>query len=342
MVLDAVIQSENQVFKRTDANGVERSAALERIVSAICKVLDSEFVSEYDLKTIKNLEQNVALNPNEYLRVRVSAVKFLIEKITEDDVITEYEMQLFNELTDNLSLDSESSAQIKNDIERIQNMYLIGRSDNATADASEPQHVQWWKSLDKSWKQLFHRYLGIEGIPTANNIENIFYLAQLDCSFNKITTLAPIQSLPNLSILKLSGCDQLTDWEILGNFTDLKNLSVKYNETLREAHWFKNMRRLFALDLSETSISSLQDVAELHNLEQISFGQTPITDLSPLQNLNKLHSIFCSHTLIKSLEPLKNLTGLKHLHILGCKELSEAAIIDFQKAQPNCLIRNAF
>ncbi|TAF31385.1 MAG: leucine-rich repeat domain-containing protein [Cytophagales bacterium] len=345
MTLQTLIQEDSNILRRADTKEAERSVALERVMRAVNNLLNKEQVTEADINAIKNLETSINLNPHEYLRLRISAIKFLIEKIAEDDIITESEMYLFKQLTENLSLDSEGTPQVKNEIERIQNMYLIGRSSEnsgLTAEAVESPHVRWWKSLTKQWRLLFHRYLNIEGIPTANNIENIFYLAQLDCSFSKITSFAPIQKLENLSILKASGCDAVEDWSILGNFSDLKNLSIKYNEHISDVTWLANLRRLFALDLSETNVSTLDALTPLIQLETLSFGKTHIHDLEPLRGLSKLSSVFCSYTPITSLEPLFKLPQLTHLHVIGCSQLHESAIDAFQRAQPNCKVRHSF
>jgi Leucine-rich repeat (LRR) protein len=97
-----------------------------------------------------------------------------------------------------------------------------------------------------------------------------------------------------------------------------------HGEQIIDINLLKNLKSLYILDLSNTTISDISALAGLTNLSHLDLSGTAIADLSALAGLTKLHRLNISDTDVSDLQPL---VGLKALYTL---DASGTNITDFK------------
>ncbi|KAK8639945.1 hypothetical protein V6N13_138311 [Hibiscus sabdariffa] len=166
-----------------------------------------------------------------------------------------------------------------------------------------------------------------------------------DFSGTKIEKLPIVQTLPNLSVLLVKGCDNLAGLRFMKHLPKLKVLDVSGATRIKEIFYdcFDDTENLRFLDLSETDIRFLPDSLGKHlcglklkgcsKLEKLlsSTGLTnleslDLSDSSGLQkfpddffvNLTSLRSLDLSNSKVKYFPSLPNLHNLRYLRLKGC------------------------
>jgi len=99
-----------------------------------------------------------------------------------------------------------------------------------------------------------------------------------------------------------------SDYEQLTEL-DLSNSSLS---DLEEIKIFTNLQKLF---LNETEVSDLEPIRLLNKLQRLDLNKTRILDIRPLSELAELRELFMHYTSVSDLEPLRNLTNLVRLGI---------------------------
>jgi hypothetical protein len=117
--------------------------------------------------------------------------------------------------------------------------------------------------------------------------------------------IGPLRCLAELKTVVLTGSapgkGKLTDLAPLRGLR-LYWLGVARNPDLRDLGPVRGMP-LFRLDLTDTGVHSLADVAD-SRLEELLIARTPVTHLGPVRSLSRLHLLDCTGCPIDSLEPL--------------------------------------
>ena len=127
-------------------------------------------------------------------------------------------------------------------------------------------------------------------------------LKKLVLSGIKISNLAPLEKLTNLSVLEL-------------NRTQVSNLAP-----------LENLTKLSELNLAGTQVSDLTPLANLTNLSELILTNTPVSDLTPLANLTNLSVLYLVGTPVLDLRPLTTLKNLSAL-ILNNTQVSDLTFI---------------
>jgi len=121
-------------------------------------------------------------------------------------------------------------------------------------------------------------------------------------------------------------------------------------------------RDVTELDLSNSSITDIEPVKDMHNLQELNLNRcknlenleplrnltslqvlildnTRVSDLLSIKGLTSLQRLWLSKTKVADLSPLTGLTKLQQLWLVGCKKLSDEQIEQLEKALPECEIK---
>ena len=75
------------------------------------------------------------------------------------------------------------------------------------------------------------------------------------------------------------------------------------------------------LNLKDSDLEDISDMAKLENLEVLLLDDNPIKDIEPISELTNLKELSLSNTKINNITPLANLTNLEFLNISNCENL---------------------
>ena len=172
----------------------------------------------------------------------------------------------------------------------------------------------WWNNLNDKWKKVFNEAIGkgkLTTSPTEPELQKILNLTELDCSWNKIRDLSPVQNLNNLTTLS---CDsnQIRDLSPVQNLNKLTKLDCSFNQ-IRNLSPVQNLNKLTTLSCWGNQIIDLSPVQNLNNLTKLDCSFNQIRNLSPVQNLNKLTDLDCRYNQIIDLSPVQKLNKLTDL-----------------------------
>ena len=133
-------------------------------------------------------------------------------------------------------------------------------------------------------------------------------------------TLGYIALLPNLQVLKLSGCG-LSNIEPLGNLSTLISLDLSEN-SISVISALADCKELSVLNLANNAVTSLSSLADIDHLTELDITGNSIATLAPLADCDDLLRLTADHNSIDDLTPLKSMTKLTQL------TLSNNAITD--------------
>ncbi len=192
---------------------------------------------------------------------------------------------------------------------------------------------KWWNQLEVSWKNIFKKAIAIDDEPSDLDLDKIFQLQTLDCSWNEISDLEPLRPLTHLHDLvcsynqindlePLSHLNQLqaldcasnniSDLEPLRALTQLQELIINSNK-INKIKYLSRLTQLQILDCSSNQISDLVPLHPLSKLQVLDCGSNQLSDLEPLRSLTSLQKLDCASNQLSDLEPLRSLTHLKKL-----------------------------
>jgi Leucine-rich repeat (LRR) protein len=136
----------------------------------------------------------------------------------------------------------------------------------------------------------------------------------------KITDYSPLNRLPYLSSLYLSGnqttgkINDISSLSKLTNLEELEELYLSYSQItdLTPLSKLTNLRDLY---LSENQITDITPLSELTKLEYLSLGNNQMRDISPLSKLINLQILYIYNNEINDITPLSELTKLQDLNL---------------------------
>jgi Leucine-rich repeat (LRR) protein len=180
--------------------------------------------------------------------------------------------------------------------------------------------IEWNKNDYNKWVNLgCPKNDNIIKLDCSNNklnslarIKNLTNLEILNCSFNKLTSLSEIENLTNLKILNCS-FSKLTNLESIKNLTNLTTLNCSDNQ-LSSLVGIKNLTNLTELYCSGNQLSSLVGIENLNNLTKLYCSNNQLDSLAGIENLTNLMELDCRNNQLTNLESIKNLTNLKELY----------------------------
>ncbi|MEN8215661.1 MAG: protein kinase, partial [Pseudomonadota bacterium] len=87
----------------------------------------------------------------------------------------------------------------------------------------------WWEELDDNWKNVFNTAIAIDAEPSDSDLDKIFNLQKLDCSWNEVSNLEPLHPLTQLLELDCSE-NKISNLEPLRWLTQLQKLDCTSNQ----------------------------------------------------------------------------------------------------------------
>ena len=115
--------------------------------------------------------------------------------------------------------------------------------------------------------------------------------------------------------LDLGNCGLVELPEELFKLTWLEELKLKKNKLLKNINNIGVFKELLTLDISETSIFDISEIASLSNLVILYLQNTKIYNLFPLRDLKFLVKLSLESTLINNLNALEKLFSLNYLNL---------------------------
>ena len=133
--------------------------------------------------------------------------------------------------------------------------------------------------------------------------------------------IRPLRNLMSLKKLTLQR-NGISDITPLSRLTQLQTLEIEGNPITDLSPLFKlNLREL---DLSNSPLTDLRQLASLTSLEYLCLEKSQISDISPLAGLKRLRTLDIRYNAIENINPLAGLVTLRKLWIQGnpIKDLS--------------------
>jgi len=142
-------------------------------------------------------------------------------------------------------------------------------------------------------------------------LERFYNLQELDCSFNKLSSLDGLSNCTSLQKLDC-GDNKITNLSGLSNCTSLQKLDCRYNK-LKNLDGLSNCTSLQDLDCICNKLSSLDGLSNCISLQELGCGYNKITNLNGLSNFIHLQIFWCQENEITNLDVLRNCTSLQDL-----------------------------
>jgi len=117
------------------------------------------------------------------------------------------------------------------------------------------------------------------------------------------------------------------------DFQNLTKLDLSYT-SLTKLDYLINLTNLQLLWLNGTQVSNLEPIKGLTNMQELWIGITHVSDLAPIKGLTNLQRLWIDNTQVSNLEPLKGLTKLILLYLEGCRNITDQQVEDLQKVLP--------
>jgi hypothetical protein len=135
-------------------------------------------------------------------------------------------------------------------------------------------------------------------------------------------------------VLKVNDSDyfkpgaRIRDSSSLSCLTSVKRLDLSGSKGVNEIAVLGCFTDLVSLKLSETGVSNIEPIRNLHKLEMLDIAGTPVTDISVVKDLNELQVLYIGSTNVRSLEPLRRLIKLRVLYMSNTKKVNSIQAIE--------------
>ncbi len=151
---------------------------------------------------------------------------------------------------------------------------------------------------------------GSQGIGDLTGLEYAVNMTSLRLAQNQIGDISPLAGLTNLEELNLWGNSTIRDISVLSNLTNLTSLTLQYNQ-IEDISTLANLNKLRYLNLYGNQISDISALSGLTLLEELIMGANSVVDISPLAQLANLRVLKTQGNQISDIRPLTGLTGLR-------------------------------
>jgi Leucine-rich repeat (LRR) protein len=247
--------------------------------------------------------------------------------------------------------DEESDYQTLDDLRLMPKLELLalkgigGKCDISVLPSLENLKILYLQSfgIDSPDLEIIGQCAGLEQLHLRYNkigpvkaLEGLEKLTVLDLSYNSILDAAPLGRLTELRQLlltqnavqdvqwlsSLTGLDTLTLDENLitslsglEKLTGLRSLEISFNPALISIDEVASLRSLVQLSASRCQIEKLPDLSRLTALENAELTHNMLTDLDGLRGLPALRILSVSDNAIASLDPLSGCSALEILDV---------------------------
>lgn len=157
-------------------------------------------------------------------------------------------------------------------------------------------------------------------IKTLEGFECAINVGYIELANNDIDSLAPLRFNAAISQMFASG-NRFTSLAGLESSKKLNYLQFNNNKALTDISAVRGSEKLIRLEVANTSVSKLDALADVPNLQEIYAQDSGVTDVTPLKGLQKLRTISLPRTLsdegpgITDLSPIAGLGNLQILNI---------------------------
>ena len=142
-----------------------------------------------------------------------------------------------------------------------------------------------------------------------------------------------LYDIVKLEQLDISGRQDLADLAPLYMLSELKELNIDSNMSITSLDPIDSLYNLEKLICSNNPIADLTPLSQLHNLKYLDIKNTPVVSVDPLENLKKLEELDISATKITNLRGLRALRNLKKLKCYNTNISSINPLITLVKLQ---------
>ncbi len=133
---------------------------------------------------------------------------------------------------------------------------------------------------------------------------------------------------------ELKGKDEDPTDEQLRMIVNIRNLSCAGHTEITDMRAIAGLPELRYLDVSGTSIKSLQGISKLKSLKYLNCSDNDnLTSLAELAELTELEELNCGNTMVKDLTPIAGLAKLKKLDVHYCTINRLTAISNLSKLE---------
>lgn len=169
------------------------------------------------------------------------------------------------------------------------------------------------------------------------NIEVLSYhksLREVAINNSRVRDIKVLAELPSVESLNLSNTS-IAVFEPISHLVNLKGLDLSNTTFFQLAHI--RSTNLKVLDVSQTHVTDIDPMAQLHSLEKLDISNNTILRLDALSNLPQLEELIIEGTLVASLSPLENLPVL-HKISADNTPITEEDARAFMRKNPNMVV----
>lgn len=195
-------------------------------------------------------------------------------------------------------------------------------------------NANWWKGLNKAWKESLMKQLNLQGTPDKFQLQQIAGMDKLIIENNpSVTSVQPAVYLTRLKEFVFSDT-RVPSLSPLQQMTWLKSLGFPKNP-IYDLSPISNLTGLVELNFENTQVEDLSPVQNLTNLEVLKLSGTPVKTLKYIKNLTKLRVVNLFNTKISSLNELDGMQKLESIQIFNTK-INAKRVEKFKQSHPGC------
>lgn len=209
-------------------------------------------------------------------------------------------------------------------LEEVEQLLVCGR----TLVGSLPEHKKLTDSTHDHYAQeTAHGDIGDDDLKILSRCTNLQILV-LD--YQQISDLTALADLP-LEYLSLTG-NQISDLTALSGLKELQVLDLAENP-VRSVEILAQLPALSDVTLEATGLTSLKLLEGNDTLQSLNVRGTWITDLSPLETCSKLSRLVLGELTSEAVQTLAGLTNLRELRLYSTPDVDLAHFVGFQKLE---------
>lgn len=161
----------------------------------------------------------------------------------------------------------------------------------------------------------------VSDLTEATNLKNI--VIQIESNISTINNwnkqLSNCLNLENITIVRVRGNGDCTNFDLLKNCTKLKSIKIATEDSnyicTGNLSGFGQIKSLENLEIYRMNFKNMTDFSNLTNLKNLACTNAGISDISELNSLENLETLNLTDNSISNVEALKNLNKLSSLNL---------------------------
>ena len=166
-------------------------------------------------------------------------------------------------------------------------------------------------------------YINIKaGVKSLEALETMCELKLIEIESHLLENLVELSKSSKLKAIRFNGCKKLKDISKISTTVSIEYIDFGSCESLSDLRPLINFRNLQFLDISDTSVKTLEGLNEAINLRVIDFNGSIVAELDPLIKCEKI-ALICANSCLKlkSIKGLQNCVNLKAINLVDCSSL---------------------